>query len=136
MFRMLMRSMVVGAALVALTMAATPAADEKVPSIHDIMHEGHSGKKSLLKVLTASVKAEKWPEAEKPAMKMKEFGEAIGKNTPEKGTPESWQKFSKEYKASTSEIAAAVKKKDKLAANQALAKFSAACKGCHSAHRP
>jgi cytochrome c556 len=107
----------------------------KVPSIHDIMEQGHKGKKSQLSLLNSAVKAEKWEDAEKPAKKMKEFGEAIGKNTPDKGSAESWKKLTDTYKATTAEIFKAVEKKDKAAAEKELKKFGGSCKSCHDAHR-
>ena len=108
---------------------------DKVPSVHDIMEEGHSGKKSLLNVIKASVKDEAWDKAAKPAEKFKFFGESLGKNKPEKGGADSWKKLSDEYKKTTAEIAAAVKKKDKSGAEKALGVMGKSCKACHDVHQ-
>lgn len=123
--------------VVGLAVAGVATADDKdkVPSVHDIMNEGHKGKKSQLSLLNSAVKSGKWEDAEKPAKKMKEFGEAIGKNSPEKGSAASWKKLTSTYKSTTAEIYKAVEKKDKAAAEKELKKFGGSCKSCHDSHK-
>lgn len=123
-------------ALVSAASAVTAQDKEKVPSVHDIMEQGHSGKKSLIKQITATVKESKWDDAAKPSEKFKFFGESIGKNKPEKGSAESWKKLTDEYKKTTADIAEAVKKKDKAGAEKALGVMGKSCKACHDAHQP
>ncbi len=102
---------------------------------HAIMHEGHMGKKSLLNVIKAGVKAEKWDDIEKPAKRVKEFGAALGKVKPEKGSAESWKKLTAEYEKTTASIAEGVEKKDQKKANDALTKMGKSCKACHDEHK-
>jgi cytochrome c556 len=109
--------------------------EKKVPSVHDIMEEGHSGKKSLIKQITNAVKDSKWDDAAKPSERFKFFGESIGKNKPETGSEESWKKLTEAYKKTTAEIAEGVKKKDKAAVDKALKTMAGSCKACHDAHQ-
>jgi cytochrome c556 len=111
------------------------AADDKVPTVSEIMKVGHAGGKSLIAKTKAAVKAEKWDEAKVPADALKVFGEALGKNKPEKGDAESWKKLADKYKASTAAAAAAVEKKDAKAVGEALGKIGTSCKECHDAHK-
>lgn len=111
--------------------------DKKVDPLtaHTIMHEGHMGKKSLLNVIKAGVKDEKWDDIEKPAKRVKEFGAALGKVKPEKGSDESWKKLTAEYKKTTAAIAEGVEKKDQKKSNDALGKMFKSCKACHDEHK-
>ena len=125
---------VVGLALAVGASRAANTAD--VPSIADIMEEGHSGKKSLVNKIKTAAKEDKLADAEAPAKKLKEFGEALGKNTPEKGSKESWAKLSAVYKADTAAIHDAVVKKDKKGTEAAMAKLQKSCQTCHDVHQP
>lgn len=109
------------------------AADEKVPTVSEIMKVGHAGGKSLISKIKTSVKGAKWDDAKTSADALKVFGEALGKNKPEKGDADSWKKFAEAYKASTAAAAAAADKKDAKALTAALGKID--CKGCHAAHK-
>ena len=106
-----------------------------VPTIDEIMSEAHNKKRGLQPKLDAAVKAGKWEEAAKPAGRLKELGEALTKNKPEKGTEASWKKLSTQYKTITAEIAEAVQKKDKSKTESLLVKFGKACDTCHEVHR-
>lgn len=124
------------AAGVALCFGGVSAQDkDKIPSVHDIMEEGHSGKKSLLNQINNAVKEEAWDKAAKPAEKFKFFGESLGKNKPEKGSQESWKKLTDSYKKTSAEINEAVKKKDKAGAEKALGVMGKSCKACHDLHQ-
>lgn len=125
---------VIGLALAIGGLQAANTAD--VPTILDIMEEGHSGKKSLINKVKTAVKEDKLADALAPAKKLKEFGEALGKNTPEKGSKASWAKLSAVYKSDTAAIAEAVSKKDKKATEDALSKITKSCQACHDVHQP
>jgi len=111
------------------------AADDKVPTVSEIMKVGHKGTESLLSKIKGSVKGAKWDDAKTSADALKVFGEALGKNKPEKGDAESWKKLTDAYKANTVAVAAGVEKKDAKATTAALGKIGSSCGGCHKAHK-
>ena len=103
--------------------------------IEDIMKKGHAGKKSLLNVVKAGVKEEKWDTLTDAAKSLKAFGEDLGKNKPEKGDDASWKKLTTEYATNMTAIAGGIEKKDAKATNEALGKMSKSCKACHDGHK-
>jgi hypothetical protein len=115
--------------------AADDKKDDKVPTIKEIMKKGHQGTKSLLKGIGAQAKEGKWDDAMDGAKTLKTFGEALGKNKPEKGSDESWKKLTEEYKENTKAVFEAVEKKDADKTAEALKKILDSCKGCHSMHK-
>lgn len=135
MFKKLRVVMVVALAAFAVTVGvgSLTAADEKVPTVSEIMKVGHAGGKSLINKVKAAVKGEKWDDAKVPADALKVFGDALGKSKPEKGTEESWKKLAAKYKDSTAAVAEGVTKKDAAAVTAALGKIN--CKECHDAHK-
>ena len=143
MVRKLIRaSMFAALGLVAMTLAYGAAAtageekkDDKVPTIKEIMAQGHKGTKSFLGKIGSAVKAEKWDDATTPAKALALFGEALGKNKPSKGEDASWKELTDKYAANTKAVLAAVEKKDADAANTALKAISDSCAGCHKAHK-
>ena len=136
MTRKLVRAAVFAAAVAALvgTTVGANAQDKKTYSIKEIMKKGH-GAKGLLKGLGTEVKEGKWDDAKTDAALLKEFGEALGTITPEKGEPESWKKLTAKYKENTAAVADAVDKKDAKAAEGALKKIGGSCKECHTPHK-
>ncbi len=109
--------------------------DDKVPTIEEIMKQGHAGTKSLKAKIELSAKAEKWEDAQKSAVLLKAFGEALGKNKPEKGEADSWKKLSVKYSKTTADIASATDKKDAKAVSTALGALGKSCKECHDIHK-
>lgn len=126
--------MAVGLAAGAFTLQVVAADD--VPSIHDIMEEGHSGKKSYMAKVVAAVKDGKLDDAAAPAKKLAANGAALGKNKPEKGDAASWKKLSELYAEQTAAVSAAAGKKDAAATTAALDALKKSCKACHDAHQP
>ena len=108
----------------------------EVTGIEEIMKKGHAGKKSLLNVVKAGVKEEKWDGLADPAKTLKKYGEELGKNKPDKGDDASWKKLTTEYGATMTAIADGIEKKDQKATNEALGKMSKSCKACHDQHKP
>lgn len=122
-----------GLAAVVLAAGAGISADDKVPSIEEIMKKGHAKTNGYISKIRADAKAGKWDEAKKYATTLAFFGESLGKNKPEKGTAASWKVQSKKYEASTKAALKAVEAKDAAAVNKALGSIN--CKACHSAHK-
>ena len=133
--RKLVRNMLGAAALAACFGTLAVAATADVPGVDDIMSEAHNKKKGVEPKIKVAVSDGKWDDAAKPAERLKELGEALGKNKNEKGSAESWKKLTEQYKKTTADIADAVKKKDKKAAEAALGKLGRSCDSCHEVHR-
>jgi Skp family chaperone for outer membrane proteins len=111
------------------------AADEKVPSIEDIMKKVPHPKKGLAAKTVEAVKADKWEDAQKMATELKTFGEALGKNKVPKGDAKSWEKLCKEFADQMSDIEKGAKAKDAAAVTKAEGAFRKSCKACHDAHK-
>ena len=111
------------------------AEEEDNPNIEKIMKAMHHKRNGLIAKTENAVKEEKWDEAAKFTKDIKKFGESLGKNKPEKGTKESWEKLTKGYKEVTTAIVDNVEIKDAKGAKEAFAKLSKACDVCHEAHR-
>jgi hypothetical protein len=109
--------------------------DEKIPSISDIMLQGHKGTDSFLGKLKGEVKDAKWADALDHAKALNLFGEALGKNKPPKGDEKSWKELTGKYAENTKSVLTAVEKKDAKAATTALGAIGGMCMGCHKAHR-
>lgn len=62
--------------------------------------------------------------------------ETLGKQTPPKGTAESWKKQTETYLKNVKAVDEAAEKKDSDAATKSLATVGASCGGCHSQHKP
>ncbi len=107
---------------------------EEVAAIHDIM-ETVPGKKGLVAQLGTAAKAEKWDDAKKIGEQLKKFGSDLGKNTPEKGSKESWAKLSEKFDKQMSAIAKGADEKDGKAIADAAKAFGGSCKACHDAHQ-
>jgi cytochrome c556 len=143
MVRKLIRVALCGAlGVLAMTLAVGTAAtagqkdkDDKVPTISEIMTQGHKGTDSFLAKLKSEVKGEKWDDATTNAKALAVFGEALGKNKPPKGDEKSWKALTEKYAKNTKAVLTAVEKKDAAAANKALAAIGSSCGGCHKAHK-
>jgi cytochrome c556 len=123
-------------ALVAvLTCAAVQAADEKAPSIKDIMTKAHKGKGSLKAVITNDIKSGNWEDAAKTAKEWKKLSDALAKSTPKKGEPDSWKMKTETYSKTLTTLVKATEDKDKSKANGALGKIGSSCGTCHKAHK-
>ena len=125
---------------VGLLVGVVGAADDKskstIPTISDVMRKVNSKaglQKSVGKALTSDMVD--WDDIQKKTKEMVEHVEALGKNTPEKGTKESWEKLTKSWLESAKKVDEAAKKKDKEATNKALTALRGACQTCHKAHK-
>jgi cytochrome c556 len=126
---------------VGLALAATATADDKKPekpkSIKEIMKKGHAGKKALLSVIAADLKAGEWDKVAKATEVMKVYGETLGEFDPPKGEKDSWKALAEKYKADTKALDDAAKTKDAAATEKAQKTLAAPtyCKSCHSSHK-
>jgi len=128
-----------GSFAVMLAMSATTATaglkEDKVPTIKEIMTQGHKGTDAFLAKLKGDVKGAKWDDAVTHAKALAVFGEALGKNKPPKGDEKSWKNLTDKYAKNTEAVLAAAEKKDAKGANAALGAIGASCGGCHKAHK-
>jgi hypothetical protein len=122
-----------GVAAVALAAGAGYGADDKLPTIKEIMTKGHKGTDAYMAKIKADAKAGKWDEAKEYAQTLATFGAAMPKLKPSKGSAESWKALSEKYAASTKATLKAVESKDAAAVNKALGGIN--CMECHKAHR-
>src|SRR5690242_14491373 len=85
---------------VGLLVGVVGAADDKskIPTISDVMRKvnGKAGlQKAVGKALTSDMID--WADVQKKTKEMLQHVEALGKNSPEKGTKESWEKLTKSW---------------------------------------
>ena len=109
------------------------AADEKVPTISEIMLKGHKGADAHITKIKGAAKEGKWDEAQEYAKTLAFFGENLGKNKPPKGDEKSWATLTKAYANATKATLKATEAKDAKAVNKGLAGI--ACGTCHKAHK-
>jgi cytochrome c553 len=112
-------------------------ADDKTPSIKDIMTKAHKGGDSLIEKLGKELKADepKWDDVQKETKELVDLGSALGKNDPPKGEKESWAKLTKQYVDEAKVLDGAAQKKDKAAAAEAQKTLKTYCAACHKEHK-
>jgi hypothetical protein len=114
-------------------------AEDKIPSIEDIMGNQHSKDGTLVKI-DAAVKQDK-PDWDKIQDLSKEYAKEIsllGKNkAPDgKGTAEMWKNWTKQIADSAKNLDEQAKKKDKEGVTKAIAKIKPdQCMRCHDKFR-
>ena len=137
-----MKKWLTGAALLAaailgvIVVGTAEAADVKF-EIDAIMKKiNGGGKKSMHNDLGAALKESKidWDEFKKKSKVYAEYGTELAKNKEPKGDAKQWEKLSKAYSDSAKALDEATDKKDKDAAQKALAGTSK-CKACHDAFK-
>jgi hypothetical protein len=107
--------------------------ENKVPTISEIMTQGHKGTDAYIAKIRGAAKDGKWEEAEKYAKTLAFFGENLGKNKPPKGDAKSWEMFCKAYTEATKAVYKGTMDKDAKAVNKSLGGIN--CGGCHKAHK-
>lgn len=113
------------------------AADEKTPSIEDIMKKvpNKGRNKGLAAQCADAAAAGKWEDCQKMAAELKTLGDALGKNPCPKGDKASWEKLTKGFAANMETIEKGAKAKDAAEVKKGLDAFSKSCKACHDSHR-
>ena len=115
----------------------TAAADEKTPSIKEIMKTVASSKaeKGLCAKCADAGKSANWDEAQKLAKTLTECCANLPKTKCPKGDAASWEKLTKQYEENATALQKAAEKKDKKAALEAHKKLSGMCMSCHKVHK-
>jgi cytochrome c556 len=136
MTKRLLGAMVLAVGLLVGVGAAQDKDKSSIPTISDVMRKVNSKaglSKAVGKALTSDMID--WADVQKKTKEMLEHVEALGKNTPEKGTKESWEKLTKSWLDSAKKVDEAAKKKDREETSKALTALAGACRTCHSAHK-
>lgn len=142
MLRKLIRaSLFAGFGVIAMTLAYGTAAtagqkdkkEDKVPTISEIMLEGHKGTDAYIAKIKGAAKDGKWEDAQKYAKTLAFFGENLGKNKPPKGDAKSWETLTKAYAEATKTVQKGADDKDAKAVTKGL--NGIVCGTCHKAHK-
>jgi cytochrome c556 len=122
--------------LVAVVMALPVSADDKAPSIEEIMKKLH-GKTGSHKVVGKSLDAAEldWEAIAKHAKIYADLSASLEKNTPEKGDKKAWDKLAQAYAKDAKALSEAAAKKDKEAAKAVFGRLKESCDACHENHR-
>jgi cytochrome c556 len=113
------------------------AADDKVPTIEDIMQAVNKKKGGLHSDVGDALKMSTvdWDAVQAKTKQYSAMADFLGKNDPPKGAKASWEKLTKLYADDAKALNAAAEKKDKTTASNALKKLGTECMACHKAHR-
>jgi cytochrome c556 len=113
------------------------AADDKVPTIEDIMQAVNKKKGGLHTDVSDALKMGTidWDSVQTKTKQYSAMADFLGKNDPPKGSKSSWAKLTKTYADDAKALNAAAEKKDKATATSAIKKLSGECMGCHKVHR-
>jgi hypothetical protein len=123
-----------------LMLAGTVSAEAyfaETPTIKEIMGKLCKGPKSLTPTIAKELTAAtpNWTSLEKQAKEFAVLAADLLKNSPKKGSGDSWKKLAGAYSDQATSLEKAMVKKDKSAALEAHGKLAASCKACHTAHR-
>jgi cytochrome c556 len=77
-----------------------------------------------------------WDDIQKETKQWVGVAETLGKQTPPRGSGESWKKQTDKYLENVKAVDAAAQKKDAAAATKAVARIGSSCGSCHSQHKP
>jgi cytochrome c556 len=113
------------------------AADDKVPTIEDIMQKVNKRNTGLHSVVGTALKGATvdWDAVQAKTKEYTTLADALGKNDPPKGTKASWDKLTKMYAEDAKALNDAAEKKDKATVTSLHKKLSGECMACHKAHR-
>jgi cytochrome c556 len=124
-------------AVILFTFVVGAIADDKKPTIDEIMKKVNHSKNGLHKKVGEGLKAAtpSWDELQKQMKEYTKMCDGLSKNDPPKGDKKNWEKLAKEYAENAKKLQDAIDKKDKDAANKAHSTIGKSCKACHDAHR-
>jgi cytochrome c553 len=125
-------------ASVLTVLAIAPAfAQDKTPTIKEIMTQLHRGPNCLRARISKALKADEldWDALHKDTKAFARLAENLGKNEAPRGAKDSWDKLSEEFSKQAKALNDAAEKKSKADAQAAHAKLGN-CATCHKAHKP
>jgi hypothetical protein len=125
------------ASVLAVLVIAPAFAQEKTPTIKEVMTKLHRGADCLRARLGKALKADApaWGDVQQQTREFARLAEALGKNKPPQGDKESWERLTDEFGKLSKAMNEAAEKKSKPDAQAALAKLGN-CATCHKAHKP
>jgi|HubBroStandDraft_6_1064221.scaffolds.fasta_scaffold1117961_2 cytochrome c556 len=129
------------AAFVAVS-AAKPsrvgAADDKVPTIEDIMQKVNKGKGALFTQVKDAVQSGSpdWGNVQKMTKEISALADFLGKNDPPKGDKASWEKLTKAYTEKAKKLNDDAQSKNLSEVQADVKALGGSCQACHRAHRP
>jgi len=126
------------AAVAVVGLMPLSAADDKAPSVSDIMKKCNGGPKGLCAMIGKALQAKEpnWEEIQKESKDLADCAAFLPKTKAPKGDQASYEKLSKNYVDITKDILAAADKKEQKDAVAAQKKLTGTCMECHKAHRP
>ncbi|MBY0522560.1 MAG: cytochrome c [Gemmataceae bacterium] len=123
-----------------LVLAAGVGAQDKPPTIKQIMGKVNKGPNSLCPTIGKALRADEpqWDDIQKETKELAALAAVLGKNSPPKGEQASWDDLAKVYASNAKALDDAAQKKDKTAAQAAFQRLADMknCNACHNAHRP
>jgi hypothetical protein len=113
-------------------------AEDKVPTIKEIMDKLHKGANPPIILIKRNLQSSDpdWEEIQKQTKEFMEMVEALEKNDPPKGDKGSWARLAKQYVGNAKAMNAAAQNNDKRETLKFQAKLAGSCTACHKAHRP
>jgi hypothetical protein len=107
------------------------------PTIRQIMGKLTKGPNSLTPVIGKALEAEApdWTAIQPQTDEYARLAAALVKNTPRKGSPESWAKLSAAFGESADALNKAAKGKNRDSALEAHSQITGSCMECHRQHR-
>jgi hypothetical protein len=113
-------------------------AEEKVPTIVEIMEEAHRCRTAYVRLAGNECRKEEpdWSVVETRGKELVRMGKLLAKNTPPRGTKESWEQLTTVYVAHATLLEDAGRRKDRESANYHVRKLTAMCNTCHKSHQP
>jgi hypothetical protein len=113
-------------------------AEDKIPTIKEIMDRLHKGANPPIILIKRSLQSgdPDWEEIQKQTKEFVDLGKALGKNDPPMGDKASWTKLAKQYLENAKGMDAAAQKNDKRETLRYQAKLAGSCTTCHKTHRP
>jgi hypothetical protein len=123
---------------IAVTALGPTFAEDKIPTIKEIMDRLHKGANPPIILIKRSLQSgdPDWGEIQKQTKEFVDLGKALGKNDPPMGDKASWTKLTKQYLENAKGMDAAAQKNDKRETLRYQAKLAGSCTTCHKIHRP
>jgi cytochrome c556 len=137
--RLHLKLAVLAAAALGVAYLGTAAADDATDKIKDIKGcMAFTKTKVARDDLPARLKGASpdWDDIQKETKQWVGVAETLGKQTPPRGSAESWKKQTDKYLENVKAVDEAAQKKDAPAATKAIATIGMCCAGCHGQHRP
>jgi hypothetical protein len=123
-------------AVPASTPETAPPPREVVPSIADLMQEGHNCRTAHIKLIDQQLHQSdaNWSDVQTKSRDLIRIGKLLAKNTPPGGSKESWEKFTTLYVANATLMSDAAERKNRDEVTYHTKKLRRMCNDCHTKH--